>query len=491
MEFSFSSSSRALRCSHSSSSATFLFCCTASVSGKSSADCVIAEAFFVELAPVVEKEFAHLPGLEPSRCFHLFLSHAWPLGQDVCKLIKHRCHEICPSLHVFLDVEDLTSGSGTREVDHSRSILVFAMPVYFEKINCIKELTRSIVRNKPITLLLPDAEVHGEFTQVMIEELVTDEWVHTWKLQKKLAEWAADWGVAEVKTPTAKEVCNALFKQPPLEWSRITPFQDRTLVLTCQRLLPEGDAREIYLQGASSFKLHKKQVAVKVYCSAANPGARDLAEELNKMWPGLLDIVEILSWSDLSECDYMLVHLNGLTWTHEAETLATNVREAQRRGLRLQLCHEFPSVIDAESLNRSSRSRTSSRHAMEFKQIMDATPRDLRQGRTNIYSKIAISLKGGEMREPGLANLATRIAVPKSRTAHFPDWLAQVEGGSPMSAVSGGFRSKLTRSLGQLTRRPSLDRHASRDIVAGAYIPEPGSPASKRHATRAPRMCSA
>ena len=48
-----------------------------------------------------------------------------------CKLIKQRCREIFPSMHVFLDVEDLASGSGTKEVDHSRCILVFAMPVYF------------------------------------------------------------------------------------------------------------------------------------------------------------------------------------------------------------------------------------------------------------------------------------------------------------------------------------------------------------------------
>eukprot|EP00966_Prymnesium_polylepis_P005544 127086-Prymnesium_polylepis.1 len=61
------------------------------------------------------------------------------------------------------------------------------MPVYFQKINCVKEMTRAIVRNKPITLLLPDAEVHGEFTQAMIAEVVTDEWVQRWKLEKKLA----------------------------------------------------------------------------------------------------------------------------------------------------------------------------------------------------------------------------------------------------------------------------------------------------------------
>eukprot|EP00966_Prymnesium_polylepis_P191905 4446998-Prymnesium_polylepis.1 len=103
------------------------------------------------------------------------------------------------------------------------------MPVYFEKINCVKELTRAIVRNKQITLLLPDSEVHGVFTQAMIGEIVTDEWAAKWKLEKKLAEWVSHWGVAEVKTPAGTDICDALFRQPPLEWSRITPFQDRTM----------------------------------------------------------------------------------------------------------------------------------------------------------------------------------------------------------------------------------------------------------------------
>jgi hypothetical protein len=46
---------------------------------------------FVELPPATRSDFAHfMPGLGQSPCFHLFLSHAWPLGQDVCKLIKQR-----------------------------------------------------------------------------------------------------------------------------------------------------------------------------------------------------------------------------------------------------------------------------------------------------------------------------------------------------------------------------------------------------------------
>jgi len=166
--------------------------------------------------------------------------------------------------------------------------------------------------------------------------------------------------------------------------------------LMCQRLLPEAERRNIYLQGAASFKLPRKHVAVKVYCSPHNRGARELADELNGVWPGLLRVVS----SDLSACDHMLVYLNALTWTHEPEELAAQLHRAMRVGLHLQLCHEFPSSIDPGS-----------RHALEFSKIMSATPADLRKEPTNIYSQIAISLKGGELREPGLATLAVRLAL--------------------------------------------------------------------------------
>jgi hypothetical protein len=33
---------------------------------------------FVELPPLTKEDFAHLPGLEPSPCFHLFLSRELP-----------------------------------------------------------------------------------------------------------------------------------------------------------------------------------------------------------------------------------------------------------------------------------------------------------------------------------------------------------------------------------------------------------------------------
>eukprot|EP00966_Prymnesium_polylepis_P280259 6475613-Prymnesium_polylepis.1 len=63
---------------------------------------------------------------------------------------------------------------------------------------------------------------------------------------------ASEWGVFDLKTPTPSEICNALFKWPALEWSRITAFQNRVLVLICERVLPEGK-RGIYMQGVPNF----------------------------------------------------------------------------------------------------------------------------------------------------------------------------------------------------------------------------------------------
>jgi len=101
----------------------------------------------------------------------------------------------------------------------------------------------------------------------------------------------------------------------------------------------------------------------------------------------------------------MLVYLNALTWTGNPEALANDIRAAQRIGVHLQPCHEFASVLDPGS----------QREALAFKEIMEGTPPDLKAGPTNIYSQIAIALKGGDLRQVGLVNLAARIAerVPR------------------------------------------------------------------------------
>lgn len=57
--------------------------------------------------------------------YHLFLSHVWSTGQDQMRIVKDRLCVLLPELVVFLDVDDLTHGSGAEFVDRSRVVLVF------------------------------------------------------------------------------------------------------------------------------------------------------------------------------------------------------------------------------------------------------------------------------------------------------------------------------------------------------------------------------
>jgi len=112
----------------------------------------------------------------------------------------------------------------------------------------------------------------------------------------------------------------------------------------------------------------------------------------------------------------------------------------------LQTCHEFPSVIDPGS----------ERHALEFKEVMDATPADLKTWPANIYSQIAIAIKGGALREPGLANLAGRLAVRVARNpVETPSKLGRMKRRS--QRTTGSNRGSNRESTSRAAATPSCD----------------------------------
>eukprot|EP00966_Prymnesium_polylepis_P269981 6237011-Prymnesium_polylepis.2 len=97
--------------------------------------------------------------------------------------------------------------------------------------------------------------------------------------------------------------------------------------------IPADTGLDSTASGASGFKLPKGHFTVSVHCNEHNPGARELAEELNGIWPGLLQLADVHSWNDLSKCDHMLIYLNAETWTHYPEPFAAEIIEALRAGL--------------------------------------------------------------------------------------------------------------------------------------------------------------
>jgi hypothetical protein len=104
----------------------------------------------------------------------------------------------------------------------------------------------------------------------------------------------------------------------------------------------------------------------------------------------------------------MLLYLNKLTWNHSPEGLISDIVAAQRAGVHIQLVHEMPSQLD----------QGSDRYAVEFDEIIAATPPKMKPGAKNtIYNDIAVHLKPSEWRNTSLALLGKALVAPPTRMA--------------------------------------------------------------------------
>ena len=92
---------------------------------------------------------------------------------------------------------------------------------------------------------------------------------------------------------------------------------------------------------------------------------------------------------------------------------------ALRTGVRIILAHEMPSLVHRED--------DSWRHPCHFNEMWTPgwTPSFLLKGDANIYKQIAVALKAGPWRKPGLVQLGQKLAakgesLPASRKCAMP-----------------------------------------------------------------------
>jgi len=213
----------------------------------------------------------------PHGAFHLFLSHVWGTGQDQMRVIKQRLKEMMPKVVVFLDVDDLQFGRGAEYVDLSTVILTFCSRGYFSSCNCMREILRGIHDKKPLVALLEPDVNHGHMSLADIKEGLAeaDGKYGKWGLQREMDEWG-------MPKPTPQAIFDTLFAAPPLEWSRITAFQDVTLRAIAHRILGDDHAPTL-VQDEVAFKHVELPALLRgqhVFCSPDNPGALELLEEL-------------------------------------------------------------------------------------------------------------------------------------------------------------------------------------------------------------------
>jgi hypothetical protein len=351
--------------------------------------------------------------------YHFFLSHAWPAAQDRVRIIKERLAECLPSCRTFLDVDELTIGSGTTEVDKSECILVFCTRSYFDKTNALKELYRAVVQRRPILAILdPEVSQDGGLNQEAIEALITDSLLDKHGLGRKWDKWMEDnkWvSASRLQRKSASDVRAALFRSPPVEWHRLPHLQDVTIRLIAQRGIALG--QRLYLEGeAATRQVHVDVLSPvsgrthHVFCSQFNAGAAEVLNELaascvisgQRIISGQQQLLFTSDFAQLRTCSHMLVLLDARTWTSGEDTfqLGSHVEEALRSGVHLCCAHEAPSLLGTQ------------RFASEFKTILDATPDHLcgRDGPANLYKEIATALLTDEWRKPGLFALASKLA---------------------------------------------------------------------------------
>ena len=332
-----------------------------------------------------------------------------------------RLLEMVPDLCVFLDKDDLKTGAGAEYIDVSSSVLCFCTAKYFRSRACAREIFRALVNSKPLIAVLEPDVSRGGLRQHEIEELLlttrypphaardddaTVDWSSKWDLDGEVAMWGKQWGIEGLERPSNDDIAAALFKQPAIEWNRLTAFKDVTVRLIAERLL--NTKFEVYLQGTIGWQAdreipltHRRQYHL--YCSRSCPGARELVYEMNTLLGTSLKWTSKLE--ELSQCEHFLLYLTARTWTggKASRAFAREVTMAQCEGVHLLLVHEQPSAIDDDAV----------RGACAFDEFWNDgwTPKHLLQGDANVYRQIAFTLKPGAWRMAGLVAVAETLAA--------------------------------------------------------------------------------
>ena len=90
------------------------------------------------------------------------------------RIVKQRLLEMLPDARVFLDVDDLKEGKGAEYIDVSCVTLVFVSGGYFHSANCMRELLRAAVTEKPVIALLELEAKHGGIDRSKVLELLRE-----------------------------------------------------------------------------------------------------------------------------------------------------------------------------------------------------------------------------------------------------------------------------------------------------------------------------
>ena len=362
------------------------------------------------------------------------------------------------------DLEEIGDLEGY--ITRASSVLVYCSKGYFQSKNCMRELISATKMGKPIIALTEPDVSKGGLSSAQVRQQLRD-------AEDMLY---AKWGFNEGKTPTADELYDHLFEHETIEWNRFGHFQDVTMRLIAERLLPEParvtsprfalvgggseitDAggggwtyvdRELLGQSLQPLPPPKDGCMFHVFCSDHNPGAAALM-------------------ADVAKERGMTVHVSGSgnarnplvsafsSFSMKAQMFFAKARKSKKKATavpllctstlhRMELCEHYLLYLTSETWTRGE---ASAELAAEVKAAMDAglhillaheMPGDDGQARNacdfgaffvcsdgatpgslikrGLYSEIAVPLKGGHFRKTSMVLLSLALGMSKEEAA--------------------------------------------------------------------------
>ena len=318
----------------------------------------------------------------------------------------------------------------------------------------MRELVSAVKLRKPLIAIVdPDTDRGG----LSLEEIRD----HLLQAEQSYDRWGFD-----ASTPSGRALFDALTLRPSgqqssgrqsaqesteseIEWNRIGVFQEVSLRLIAERLLPANHRRRsvarssentrqkpvVSLCRSSSLSVNRRAsqpsrsfASIRIhdsltytqkditrgtydlptprsgrrfhlYCSPQVFGSLELVQEVQAAH-GLTVSVSCEA-ADLPDCERMLVYLHKGTWRigEASELFAQEVAAALRSGVQLLLAHEMRGV--------GQEVRGGVDFADFFECEQGTTPLQLL--RAGIYSQIAVPLKGGSHRKVSMALLAKAL----------------------------------------------------------------------------------
>ena len=119
---------------------------------------------------------------------------------------------------------DLTEGRGAEFVDRSVVVLIFLSDGYFHSKNCVRELLRAVMLQKPLIVLGEAESFHGGLTLEQVTEQLdaAATRLEYWGLRDEMVKWLEN-DQSLLDMPTAGILLDSLLGAPTLEWNRTPP----------------------------------------------------------------------------------------------------------------------------------------------------------------------------------------------------------------------------------------------------------------------------